>query len=752
MFENTLRSFFNNASKNSEIEIRFHSRTMFNRGVTLETFNRVLEFLKAHPHFNLKSKNEEITSVLQGKSDVRFITNESNKSSYAMRKRKIKHVDLKNYNIRIAESLESTFTMHPQAYHLNHRPTILREKQRLTFNHVSKLWKVDVTKVLSNGERMYEVELEFLSGNFKQAVKIGNDVILQLLKVCQNSLYVISDDYANRLLESYKRLLNLRYPSFAGPLPFTLSKKQFEEGVISCDYAVTDKADGVRVLLFIDKNGEGAYVGRGNLLMQLTYVGNLRTLPTNTVVDCELIDGVFYIFDVLVYNNIDMRQKNLKQRLELVQFHNSASVKTNNMIQVKKFHFDKIFENANKIWKSRNKLKYDLDGLIFTPIHKPYFNSNIYKWKPDDTIDFYIEKSRVNGENTIWKLKLAAHDKDGIYKHHVIDNTVDYFHKSGSKLSKVRIKMPSKYATTSVKTSKSDKFPNKSVVEMKFISNSWQPLRYREDKQFGNGINAANDAWDSISNPISIKDIEKGISGFCGRKFHNFVKDFLIGKYMKNKNVLNIGSGAGGNIGKYKKHNIKQLVGVNIVNVEYNHNKSKMRFYKANNEMYSIKNLIKNNKVKQFDVINCQFALHYFFKNEQTLFNFISNVKQNLKEGGILVTTFIDSSLLLKLMNNKKEYKSSVVEFKLNTNSTNSLTGQEVEVDLKGTKYFKHKTSKEYLINTKLFVKLMQNNGFNLLENKNFEEFYQSYEDQSLSSDDKKFSFLNNAVVLQKSM
>jgi hypothetical protein len=750
MFENTLMSFFKSYTKQTEIEIRFHSRTMFNKGVTLDTFERVIAFLKANPNFQLKNK-EEVTTVLQGKTNVRYVTNENDKTSYAMRKSKIKHVDIPNYNIRIAESKEVIFKMDELTYHFNHRPSLSREKRRLTFYHSSKYWKIDLTKVLSNGERGYELELEYITGNVKEAVQTGNDIIIQLLKVCQNSTYIISNDYAYGLLDAYKSLLKLHHHSFAGPLPFTISKKQFQEGIISCDYAVTDKADGTRVLLFINNIGECGYVGRGNLLLQLTFIGKINSLPRNTVVDCEMLNdsGKFYIFDVLVYNNIDVRHYDLKQRLNLIKVTEASSIKTTQIIQKKRFFFDNIFENAAKIWKSKKSFSYNLDGLIFTPINKPYFNTNIYKWKDDDTVDFYIEKIRQIGENTIWQLQLAAHDKDNVYRHFEISNKKEYFHKTGQKITKLRIKMPDKYSTTLVKTSKSDKFPNKSVIEMKFISDSWQPVKYREDKQFANGINAANDAWESISNPISINDISKGIQAFCGRRFHNYIKDTLIEKYMKNKNVLNIGSGAGGNIGKYKKHNVKQLVGVNIVNVEYNHNLSKMRFYKANNELYKIKNLIMKNKVTQFDVVNCQFAVHYFFKNDATLQNFIDNVKENLKLNGIVVITFMDSKLIMKLMNNKLEYKSSVVEIKINKIS-NRITGNEIEVDLKGTKYFKNKKSKEYLVDSQKLINVFKKSGFELLENLNFKSFYGKFTDKNLSEDDKAFSFLNNALIIKR--
>jgi SAM-dependent methyltransferase len=44
-----------------------------------------------------------------------------------------------------------------------------------------------------------------------------------------------------------------------------------------------------------------------------------------------------------------------------------------------------------------------------------------------------------------------------------------------------------------------------------------------------------------------------------------------------------------------------------------------------------------------FDVVSCQFAVHYFFASEQTLMNFAANVSNFLKPGGYFVGTCLDA-------------------------------------------------------------------------------------------------------------
>jgi len=43
-----------------------------------------------------------------------------------------------------------------------------------------------------------------------------------------------------------------------------------------------------------------------------------------------------------------------------------------------------------------------------------------------------------------------------------------------------------------------------------------------------------------------------------------------------------------------------------------------------------------------FDVVSCEFAVHYFFKSAETLDAFLTNVSSHLRQGGYFLTTFMD--------------------------------------------------------------------------------------------------------------
>ena len=94
---------------------------------------------------------------------------------------------------------------------------------------------------------------------------------------------------------------------------------------------------------------------------------------------------------------------------------------------------------------------------------------------------------------------------------------------------------------------------------------------------------------------------------------------------------------------------VRRLIGIDIVDVEYQHPNT-MSFYKVDTELYSIKDVISESKVGRFDTINCHFALHYFFKSNETLQNLIKNLDENLKTGGLFVATCMSGEKINSLL------------------------------------------------------------------------------------------------------
>ena len=55
---------------------------------------------------------------------------------------------------------------------------------------------------------------------------------------------------------------------------------------------------------------------------------------------------------------------------------------------------------------------------------------------------------------------------------------------------------------------------------------------------------------------------------------------------------------------------------------------------------------------KKYDVVSCQFALHYFCQNDIILNNILSVISNKLRKNGLFIGTATDGDLIYKILNN----------------------------------------------------------------------------------------------------
>lgn len=189
------------------------------------------------------------------------------------------------------------------------------------------------------------------------------------------------------------------------------------------------------------------------------------------------------------------------------------------------------------------------------------------------------------------------------------------------------------------------------------------------------------------------------------RNFHNWIKSNLIYTYCSYKNVLDnsdkmykkqmfildIGCGRGGDIMKFYHSRVKSYVGLDPDSYgihfatdgaisRYNRFKTKMPncpkmfFMTADakallNYEDQLKVQVQMNKKNEdllvkffgktdndrpdisFDVITCQFAVHYFFENDTTITNLCENINRYLDENGFMILTTVDGETINNLFN-----------------------------------------------------------------------------------------------------
>ncbi len=256
------------------------------------------------------------------------------------------------------------------------------------------------------------------------------------------------------------------------------------------------------------------------------------------------------------------------------------------------------------------------------------------------------------------------------------------------------------------------------------------------------------------------------------RSFHNWIKDNLIKKYAENAIVLDYACGQGGDIHKYYYGKAKLYIGIDI---DYNgiyskadgaiarykelqrkfKNVPEMHFIQADgsallnyeSQKKIIKNMSDKNKILldkffntkiKYDLISCQFAIHYFFENEQKLNNFCQNINNNLNLNGILIITCFDAQQVKNLLASNDNYqltyntsdgvKTTFFEIKKKFEDNDIKTGQAIDVHNAWiSKPNVYQT--EYLVDKDYLISQLKNNAnLKLVETCLFSEIYKKQE------------------------
>ena len=715
-----------------ETEIRFgrFDRGRFVPGVSEKQFAELIKYFTSLAWKKSHVVDKVVSRTLSKTKTIRKIGN-----AYQL-KEKLSVINNPKFGYRLAKSKEISLNKNAEIFNkANKTSQYAVTRDRITFKHENM--QMDLTYLPET--KTFQAELEFT----------GRKGVSETVFTVSS---IINASYLYKTLTgSYK---------FAGPLPGTLTKYAFDRKTLTKNnYSVTDKADGERYLLYINVHGVFSFVTRK---LEFIPLPGMPPRPdfANTILDGEFVNNTFYAFDVLFAAGKDCRSRTLNSRLDTV-FDVLVGLRLQ-FLRMKKFYLEKsdkiyeypgnkltafksIYEAAKSVWEHRNKLQYKLDGLIFTPVDKPYFNRDILKWKDDNTIDFYFETHGAK-----MKLFLAGMNSKGVYDTIPFEGTDGKGTIGGIKNLIFEDQNISSDLRHGLIPSKSNA-PAKGIAEFRFANGTFIMTHLRPDKEFPNGVAASNQAWEAISNPLTVEQLSRG--PLLLRDYHSEIKSKLIMKYAPGKVVLDLGSGKGEDIGKYTQAGAKRVVGVDLVAVKYNH-PNHMSFYQVNSPIYNVRNLVKN-KVGLFDVININFAIHYFFENKKLFESLLMNIQKNLKPGGYLIGTTLDGRKVYDWLHNKQGVSTNTVNMikhYKNKNSFNKLKffGQKVEVLVKGTKYF-NKPIAEYLVNFQKFLEIMDKWGFTLIETKSFQDMCtDSKWCAKMSNSEKEYSFKNMYFVLQK--
>ena len=346
----------------------------------------------------------------------------------------------------------------------------------------------------------------------------------------------------------------------------------------------------------------------------------------------------------------------------------------------------------------------------------------------------------------------------------------------------------------------------------------------------GNGVTVNNDD-DVYYNKISKTSETQAL-----RDFHNlYIKNMLITKVSKSGySLIDYAVGKGGDLPKWISANLNFVYGLDLSkdNIEnrldgvcarylnyaqryavipkalFSHGNSSRNikdgsaFYDdkskqiikalfgegAKNEVLLGKGVYNNYGIVKngFNISSIQFALHYMFESETILNEFIKNIKECTALEGYFIGTCYDGSKIFNMLNslNADESISIFKNEKKIWELTKKYDAKEFNDDESSLGYainvFQetiNKTFKEYLVNYKYLIRIMENNGFVLLNETeykqlnlpgsmgNFEQLYNFMNTEiksnnyllkklgnsaQLSTEEKQISFLNNYFIFKK--
>ena len=313
-------------------------------------------------------------------------------------------------------------------------------------------WQINfLDQDLSLAPYLYEMEVELLrmeGDTVESATKRLIKGVGEILRGIQKNSILIGKSKKEKVLQEFESLTKSN--RFLGCSPVTLEQANFDEVIddstpnIRTGYNVTDKADGLRCLAFVDSNGELYLI---DMAMNVYRTGLSCIENRESIIDGEWVTktskkqpiNMFLAFDIYYatdsnlvskypfYKKEDEENSRFYQLEKWVKTFNKGEgpkkllpyLTTQITLNVSMKTFIQSKPNDLSIFKSASKVLdtyriYYTDGLIFTPNNLPlpgyneeknivkpsatFFNQ--FKWKPseDNTIDFLVrfEKEAKN--------------------------------------------------------------------------------------------------------------------------------------------------------------------------------------------------------------------------------------------------------------------------------------------------------------------------------------------------------------------
>lgn len=696
---NEIKSLYRLFSENSSYELEFRLKT--EDALRISKYEEIIDK-------NYKLFSEEIRDVINYDNKIREV--KINGNIQFQRKIQIQKYDIKYlfFTLRLSLSneesvssknngkLEQTRRIHRKIYKANN-------------------FDIHISNILTTkrGKITEEKELEFeLHRNIKLL-----DMIRELSRFIM-SIYpgipiIVKEERIEKILdmlENYNPPLNKWRKSY--PQLRDITRNDIKNGILD-SASVSNKLDGERMIIVSCSLGTFAIVPSGAIKSEYSFIcmNLLKEQKNNEIfilLDSEYNpnDYKFYIFDIYQFEEQQYYNNNIfhipfSERYNLIDSAlNKIEIKNKDKLIKKPFQICSnmkcnvyvetllTLKSMFEEYKTLENIKKYNDGIVNQLELER--DSKKYKFPENLTIDFEI------------KIKSSSSKDCGV----IVDLLVpisDDRKESFLLMEDVNKNYPC------INDDKWSDIKNGDVIEFGYDENDFYPIRYRRDKTTGNFYKVALAIWKQIMNPIYLneyllllkekyplrenndKKLEQEIlekikeekmetkGAKClaeMRKYHNQIKIDLLNKNVNkttsNYSIFDIGSGKGGDLGKFWLEDNK-LTKLYLLEPFSEHLNGKGGLYDRIKQMinrnYTFKNRIENgtkviplglsdvdsyNNImeelngEKFNFITSFFSLTFFFKSEELLDLLVKFIDNSLMMNGLFIGTCTDGEKLGK--------------------------------------------------------------------------------------------------------
>lgn len=201
---------------------------------------------------------------------------------------------------------------------------------------------------------------------------------------------------------------------------------------------------------------------------------------------------------------------------------------------------------------------------------------------------------------------------------------------------------------------------------------------------------------------------------------HEAVKQLSIRKKIKSRDIklLDVSIGRFGDIHNYYMSGIRHVVGIDPDQASLD--EALRRYIQMKKKYRDLQVTLSKQYISDFlvggdyDIVTCNFTLHYLFESPEILSNSLTNIYNCLNVGGYFIGTSIDGNKLQKL-----EKTDNAIYQKIDDNSYKFKL-----IDNKDSgNYFNEHDQVEYFVDSDEFIKQAKKIGFRIIRIKPFDTY-----------------------------